>query len=219
MHPSNSEGSSEQSQTVTPDVHLRSRRAEKSTDPPNPERSSSSQEGDYTGECPLSCLGCGKSFKLRSELLIHLRSHTRVTFTCSECGKSFNEKDQFLAHQKSHKAERPYACSECGKSFTEKSVLHTHQRIHTDCGKSFTHKGNLITHQRIHTGEFPFSCSECGKCFTQKVHLLKHQRIHTGERPFACPECDSFYWNISSGHSDEKSLVDLLRRNSPWATL
>ncbi|XP_018430513.1 PREDICTED: oocyte zinc finger protein XlCOF22-like, partial [Nanorana parkeri] len=194
---SNVEESSDTSHGRTPDTHLRSQSAEKSTDPSNPEESSSSHEGDHTGESSLSCLGCGKSFRTNPELLIHLRSHTRVTFSCLECGKSFSEKSELLTHQKSHTGENPNSCSECRKSFNLKGDLIRHQRIHTgerpfsclECGKRFAQKGSLLTHQKIHTGERPFSCSECGKSFIFKRRLLLHQRRHTGERPFSCPEC------------------------------
>ncbi|XP_072279327.1 uncharacterized protein [Pyxicephalus adspersus] len=207
MNPSNPEESSDQSHSVTPDLHLISHSEDRTTDPSTPRESSISHKDDHTGESSMSCLGCGKSFKTNAELLLHLRSHTRVTFTCSECGKSFSEKGEFLTHQKSHKVENPYVCSVCGKTFIEKSALNTHQRIHTgerpytcqECGKSFTQKVHLLRHERSHKGERPFSCTECGKSFTDKSVLLIHQRIHTGERPFACSHC-------GKGFTEKKKL-------------
>ncbi|XP_040177179.1 zinc finger protein 7-like [Rana temporaria] len=155
--PTNPEESSKKSDTLTSDTRSTLHTADRPTNPPK--ESSQSQEGLHTGESSLSCLGCGKSFKTNSELLIHLRSHTKVTILCPECGKSFTDKKVFNDHQKIHTGETPFSCSECGKYFTW--------------------KGNLITHQRIHRGERPYSCSKCGRSFTQKGHLIRHQKTHS----------------------------------------
>ncbi|XP_040178205.1 zinc finger protein 2 homolog [Rana temporaria] len=196
MDVSNPEGSSDQSQTIPSDVQLSSHSAETSTDPSNPGESSLNQGMVHASENPVSCLGCGASFKTRSELVVHLRSHTSVSFSCSECGKSFTEKRELIVHQKTHTTET-HPCSECGKCFPEKKRLLSHQRTHTgdrpyscsECGKCFSEKKRLLLHQRTHTGDCPYSCPECGKCFTEKSSLLSHLRTHTGERPFSCSEC------------------------------
>ncbi|XP_077322671.1 uncharacterized protein LOC143956329 [Lithobates pipiens] len=144
--------------TLTSDINRGFHTADRPKDPSNPKESSPNQEGLHPEESSLSCLGCGKSFRMNSELLIHLRSHTRVTIVCPECGKTFTDKKVFNDHQKIHTGETPFSCSECGKYFTV--------------------KGSLQTHQRIHKGERPYSCPECGKCFTQKGHLIRHQKTH-----------------------------------------
>ncbi|KAM5141413.1 uncharacterized protein ACMZJ9_015166 [Mantella aurantiaca] len=145
MNPSNPEESSDTSHTVTAEIHLTSQSTERSTDPSNPKESSIKHERDHTGESSISCLGCGKSFTMRSELLIHLRSHTRVTYSCSECEKSFTEESEYLEHEKTH---NPYSCSQCGKSFTLKGEFKTHQKSHTAdghfAGNRKTSEGDFI---------------------------------------------------------------------------
>ncbi|PIO16026.1 hypothetical protein AB205_0158780 [Aquarana catesbeiana] len=197
MDPSNPEESSDQSHPVTSDIHLHSHSADWLTPSSIPKESFLSHGRFPTGESSLICLACGKYFSLKSELLLHLKTHTDVTFSCSACGKSFTEEIELLLHQKIHTGENPFSCSECGKHFTRKAYLLIHQRIHTgerpyscsECGKSFTNKGNLHAHQKIHTNGNPFSCSQCGKLFNRKTNLHTHLRIHTGERPYSCSEC------------------------------
>ncbi|PIO28280.1 hypothetical protein AB205_0204230 [Aquarana catesbeiana] len=170
---------------------------DRSKDPSNAKESSLSHEGVQIGEGSClenTCLACGKTFQIRSELLVHLISHTNLPVSQSESGKSLLERCEFFAH---HTCARPHSCSFCGKSFYEKGKLVIHEKIHTgerpyscsECGKCFLRKAELSVHQRIHTGERPYSCSECGKSFSRKTDLLTHQRIHTGESPYSCSYC------------------------------
>ncbi|PIO26919.1 hypothetical protein AB205_0118120, partial [Aquarana catesbeiana] len=170
MDPSDQGESSHQSHTMRANMHVRSHTADRSTDPSNPEESSSPHERDHRGQNLFSCLECGKSFTENKNLLKHQSIHTSEhLYSCSECGRCFTDKGQLLVHERIHTGERPYSCTECGKCFTQ--------------------KGDLVKHQRIHTGERPYLCSDCGKAFTNKDQLVRHQRIHTGERPYSCSEC------------------------------
>ncbi|XP_067400657.1 zinc finger protein 850-like [Emydura macquarii macquarii] len=154
------------------------------------------------GEKPFACGECGKSFRLKGNLVKHLRSHAKVRpYKCTECEKSFNCQSDLLRHQMIHRGEKPYKCSECEKSYSRKVYLLNHQRVHTGerpfqctaCGKSFRQKAVLISHQRLHTGERPYKCTQCGDSFSEKSKLNNHYRIHTGEWPYKCTRCDKSY--------------------------
>ncbi|PIO31919.1 hypothetical protein AB205_0080210, partial [Aquarana catesbeiana] len=226
MNPSNPEESSDQSHTVTPDMHQKSHTAEGTMDHSNSKeslnygvhRGKSSLSSLVSGNLvlvrheesslsirPYSCPDCGKCFILKGNLLRHQRVHTgERPFSCSECGKCFSQKGVLIRHQKSHTGERPFSCSECGKCFTEKASLQSHQRIHTgerpfsclECGKRFTQQSILLRHQNIHTGENSFPCLECGKRFSRKGSLVGHQKLHARDRPFTF-ENGIYVWNTT----------------------
>ncbi|XP_038245289.1 zinc finger protein 282-like isoform X2 [Dermochelys coriacea] len=154
------------------------------------------------GEKPFACGECRKSFRLKGNLVKHLRSHAKVRpYKCTECEKSFNCQSDLLRHQMIHRGEKPYKCTECEKSYSRKVYLLNHQRVHTGerpfqcmvCEKSFRQKAVLISHQRLHTGECPYKCTQCDNSFSEKSKLNNHYRIHTGEWPYKCTKCDKSY--------------------------
>ncbi|XP_068112769.1 zinc finger protein 665-like isoform X2 [Hyperolius riggenbachi] len=119
------------------------------------------------------------------------------SYSCFECEKVFRIKGQLVEHLRTHTWEKPFVCSECNKCFTSSTRLQRHVKLHggeksfscSECGKLFSDKGSLVQHQIIHKGERPFPCSECGKEFYRKSHLDRHQNRHKGVRPFLCSEC------------------------------
>ncbi|KAG9331984.1 hypothetical protein JZ751_016260 [Albula glossodonta] len=154
-----------------------------------------------------TCTDCGKSFKSKTLLTAHKRTHTgERPYQCSQCGKNFSKASVLKVHQRTHTGERPYHCSHCGKNFSHLTTLNVHLQTHTgerpyhcsQCGKSFSQLSNLRGHQRTHTGERPYLCSQCGKNFSHINNLTVHQRTHSGERPYHCSQCGKSFFQI--GH-------------------
>ncbi|KAG8147853.1 hypothetical protein E2320_000084 [Naja naja] len=118
-----------------------------------------------TAGWPHACSLCPKSFRLKTSLLIHQKTHTVVKsdspFVCSQCSCSFSHQAQLTQHQTKH-AYWPHQCSECHKAFNCKSSLVAHQKTHRE---------------RLH----PFQCLQCNRTFIRKHHLDDHTRTHTGK--------------------------------------
>lgn len=149
---------------------------------------------------PYQCDQCGKIFKTKYTLAIHLKmpNHTHARpFVCNTCGKGFRLSSTLCRHKIIHTKEKPYKCHVCEKAFNRSSTLKTHIRTHSDdkefvcdrCGKGFHQKGNLRNHFLIHTGEKPYKCSLCQKAFNKLSNLKFHMHVHTDNSPYRCKFC------------------------------
>jgi len=124
-------------------------------------------EKSGTGSKPWKCdsEGCTKAFGDSSNLIKHLRTHTKEKpYVCTEqsCGKSYAHSTSLKEHMNTHTGDKPFVCTVEG------------------CEMGFAQNSNLRRHLRVHTGDKPFVCHVCEKGFSQstnlKSHLLTHQR-------------------------------------------
>ncbi|NXE71577.1 ZN180 protein, partial [Calcarius ornatus] len=84
-------------------------------------------------EKPNECSECRKSFKRRSCLIVHQRTHTgqQVGAEGEKPTLEQGQSSELEVHEQLHgEEEKPNECSECGKSFKRRSCLIVHQRNH-----------------------------------------------------------------------------------------
>ncbi|KAK9513581.1 hypothetical protein VZT92_027102 [Zoarces viviparus] len=149
------------------------------------------------------CSECGKTFRHRSVLELHMRIHSKdKPYQCKVCGKGFRFGSYLQQHLIIHTGKKPYKCPDCGKDFAFMQNMKTHQKLHqekpfrcTSCRKGYSNETQLQHHMLSHNGDKPHKCDLCDKSFGLAYLLRDHMNTHTGDRPHRCDECHkSFSW-------------------------
>uniref|UniRef100_A0A1A8RPF7 C2H2-type domain-containing protein n=1 Tax=Nothobranchius rachovii TaxID=451742 RepID=A0A1A8RPF7_9TELE len=154
-----------------------------------------------------TCFQCNTSFKTKSELRTHLRSHrARPVYQCAQCDRVFYHLSSLTNHKQTHLDKTGFACSRCNKMFATAKERDSHRLQHRGvdlscslCEQKFSSQTLLLRHLQTHSAEgaeLCYSCRFCEKTFTGVTQLRIHQRTHTS-RSFQCDQCDKSYGSLA----------------------
>ncbi|CAG9806303.1 unnamed protein product [Chironomus riparius] len=152
---------------------------------------------------------CGKRFKsewlLNKHLkLVELGGDKR--FTCSMCPKQCVSKSDLQIHMRSHTNERPYKCTICDKAFKTSANRSSHMDIHRDdkihecnvCNQKFQTRPILRKHMKKHDQEYQNQCI-CQICkhkgYINRTHLLRHIKTTHLQPDLTIDQIDTFFQN------------------------
>uniref|UniRef100_A0A1B0CR37 C2H2-type domain-containing protein n=1 Tax=Lutzomyia longipalpis TaxID=7200 RepID=A0A1B0CR37_LUTLO len=124
----------------------------------------------------VACEICGKCVSrtsIASHHLVHVKENTCF---CALCGRGFKAKKYLEIHMKIHTQEKNYTCKYCEMSFVHSHTLKAHiLKLHethkqskevfqcTICDKKLKRKHYMECHMRRHRRDFQHECPTCQK--------------------------------------------------------
>lgn len=172
----------------------------------------SKDEADCTRKV-YTCSVCSKVFSNNKKFMDHKRIHGNRKHVCEICGKSFRAKSYLLVHVSVHSEMRPHVCKDCNKGFKSLPALKKHEVIHLDkrpfecsvCGANFKRKNALTLHAIVHSASRPHECEKCKKTFknhrTLKGHMELHKDKNTNAESYFCIDCRKSYSSLQNYHN------------------
>ncbi|XP_055630891.1 zinc finger protein 652-like [Toxorhynchites rutilus septentrionalis] len=148
----------------------------------------------------FKCEYCPMEYYTRPEMLLHVKQVHLNAFQvkCPDCGLSFKTKSTLNQHIKTHTNQRTHTCSVCGYGFKSYTHLNRHiKSVHQDvryncdhCEISYGRKDKLRMHmEKVHNIQTYFVCDICLQSYNSKDKLDEHRAHHDNPKPLQCGIC------------------------------
>nr|XP_015834135.1 PREDICTED: zinc finger protein 345 isoform X20 [Tribolium castaneum] len=151
-----------------------------------------------------TCRACRQKFEsyhlLRRHRYHHHSSKT-MSHLCPHCGKLFKTKYQLQLHLEVHDNKLRHYCEVCNKYLKSTHLVRSHKLFHSVAGQkcpdcdiiyNFSSARAFYAHRRLHRTKEEFVCDTCGKAFKDKEGLKQHSRVHEN-RVLPCKQCDKVF--------------------------
>lgn len=151
----------------------------------------SHQASAHSQECPYRCDVCLASFKLLSNLKIHMSTHVSNK-KCKTCEQEFDSVLILKEHLKDSPECLSFKCEECDLIFIDKKKHKEHLKVKHGVGADKRRSSAVNQHGNSEKFKTPRNhvCQLCSEAFTQSTALRQHMEWHnTGKYPNECPEC------------------------------
>ena len=142
-------------------------------------------QGKHTDSLKFECKQCGKSFRMKEGLHMHMRKHSDTKIVCAECGKQFNSEKGFDVHMKVHDRKTDLQSYQKKKKNSGLAELFPCPI----CSKIFKRNEQVEKHMTIHTDKQSHQCDSCGKIFQLMKNFKKHLKIHKELQENKCDYC------------------------------
>ncbi|XP_039973817.1 zinc finger protein 91 isoform X1 [Xiphias gladius] len=137
----------------------------------------------------VACPVCGRKFRHKGIMALHMRKHENGNHKCELCNRSFRLFSSLLRHQVVHNDQllpppiksfqhqveqlkkNTYSCPDCGKLFSRAKALQFHMKSHGyETGHSPSSPRSTVTLEDR-------QCATCFAHFNNKASLRAHQKL------------------------------------------
>lgn len=173
-----------------------------------------SVNGHSRSSMKVACPVCGRKFRHKGIMSLHMRKHENGDHKCELCNRSFRLFSSLLRHQVVHSDQllpppiksfqhqveqlkkNTYSCPDCGKLFSRAKALQFHMKSHGyETGYSLTSPRSTVKLEDL-------QCATCLAHFNSKASLRAHQKLCIKREPPCKAVC---------GESDDTSNLHELR--------
>ncbi|KAM9352980.1 uncharacterized protein ABDE67_005361 [Symphorus nematophorus] len=148
-----------------------------------------SVNGHPRSSIKVACPVCGRKFRHKGIMTLHMRKHENGNHKCELCNRSFRLFSSLLRHQVVHSEQllpppiksfqhqveqlkkNTYSCPDCGKLFSRAKALQFHMKSHGyETGHSPSSPRSAVTLEDL-------QCATCLAHFNSKASLRAHKKL------------------------------------------